>query len=41
MARDLDLIEKFRDLRLVCEVTINSVRLGMLKLTSSFLDDIR
>lgn len=41
MVRELDLIEHFRDLSLVCEVTIASVRLGMLKLTSGFLDEIR
>lgn len=41
MARKLDLIEKFRDLSLVCEVTTDSVRLGMLKLTSGFIDEIR
>lgn len=41
MARELDLIEQFRDLSLVCEVTTASVRLGMLKLTSGFLDEIR
>ena len=41
MARELDLIEQFRDSSLVCEVTTNSVRLGMLKLTSGFLDEIR
>lgn len=33
MARELDLIEQFIDLSLACEVTIDSVRLGMLKLT--------
>ena len=41
MVRELDLIEQFRYLSLVCEVTPNSVMLGMLKLTSSFLDEIR
>ena len=41
MARELYLIEKFRDLSLGCDVTTNSVRLGMLKLTSYFLIDIR
>lgn len=40
MARELGLIEQFGDLSLVCEVTPNSVRLGMLKLTNIFLDDI-
>lgn len=41
MARDLDLIEQFRDLSLVCNVTADSVRLSMLKLTSGFLDEIK
>lgn len=41
MARELDLIKQFRDLSLVCEVTTNSVRLGMLKLNSGFLDEVR
>lgn len=33
MAIELDLIEQFIDLSLACEVTVDSVRLGMLKLT--------
>lgn len=41
MVRESDLIKKFRDLSLVCEVTAHSVKLGMLKLTSGFLDEIR
>lgn len=41
MARELDLIEQFRVLSLVCEVIVDSLRLGMLKLTSGFLDEIR
>ncbi|GAU34562.1 hypothetical protein TSUD_29080 [Trifolium subterraneum] len=41
MAKELDLIEEFRDLSLVCEVTSNSVKLGMLKLTNPFLEKIR
>lgn len=41
MVRQLDLIEKFRNMSLVCKVTHSSVRLGMLKLTSGFLDDVR
>ncbi|KAI5436408.1 hypothetical protein KIW84_022768 [Lathyrus oleraceus] len=41
MVRELDLIEQFRDLSLVCESTHNSVKLGMLKLTSGILDEIR
>ncbi|GAU10407.1 hypothetical protein TSUD_417730 [Trifolium subterraneum] len=41
MAKELELIEEFRDLSLVCEVTSNSVKLGMLKLTNPFLKKIR
>src|SRR3954467_4810852 len=41
MVKELDLIEQFIDLRLICEGTPNSVRLGMLKLTSGILDGIR
>lgn len=41
MVRELDFIEQFSDLSLVCEVTPDSVVLGLLKLTSSFLDEIR
>ncbi|MCI36712.1 hypothetical protein A2U01_0057935, partial [Trifolium medium] len=41
MARELELIEEFRDLSLVCEVTPRSVKLGMLKLTNPFLDEVK
>ncbi|MCI06201.1 retrotransposon protein, partial [Trifolium medium] len=41
MVKELDLIEEFRDLSLVCEVTPKSVRLGMLKLTNPFLEEIK
>ncbi|MCI57700.1 putative DNA/RNA polymerase superfamily protein, partial [Trifolium medium] len=41
MAKELDLIEEFRDLSLVCEVTPRSVRLGMLKLTNPFLEEVK
>lgn len=41
MVRGLDLVEQFRDMSLVCKVTSSSVRIGMLKLTSGFLEDIR
>lgn len=37
MERKLDLIEEFIDLSLVCEVTLLSVKLGILKLISGFL----
>ncbi|MCI67451.1 hypothetical protein A2U01_0088710, partial [Trifolium medium] len=41
MVKELELIEEFRDLSLVCEVTSESVKLGMLKLTNPFLGDIK
>ncbi|MCI13798.1 polynucleotidyl transferase ribonuclease H fold, partial [Trifolium medium] len=41
MAKELDLIEEFRDLSLVCEVTPRSVKLGMLKLTNPFLEEVK
>jgi hypothetical protein len=41
MAKELDLIGQFRDLSLVCEVTPHSVKLGMLKLTNDFLDEVK
>lgn len=37
MVREMDLINQFRDLSMVCEVMPRSVMLGMLKLTSSVL----
>ncbi|RDX75346.1 hypothetical protein CR513_44783, partial [Mucuna pruriens] len=40
MVKELDLTEQFRDLNLVYEVTHKSVRLGMLKITNSLLDEI-
>jgi hypothetical protein len=41
MVREFDLIEQFQDLSLECEVTPISVKLGMLKLTRNFLNEIR
>lgn len=41
MVREFDLIEKFRDLSLVCEITLVSVKLGILKLNNNFLDEIK
>ncbi|XP_058776782.1 uncharacterized protein LOC131651131 [Vicia villosa] len=41
MVRNLDLLEQFRDTSLVCEVTSSGVKLGMLKLTSGILYEIR
>ena len=37
MMKELELIEQFRDLSLVSELTPDGVRLGMLKLTSNIL----
>jgi hypothetical protein len=41
MVTELELIEQFRDLSLVSELTPEGVRLGMLKLTSNILEDIK
>lgn len=41
MVREMDLIEQFEDLSLMCKMTPRSVKLGMLKLTSSILEDIK
>ena len=41
MIKELELIEHFRDMSLVCEVTPQSVMLGMLKINNEFLDSIR
>ena len=41
MARELELIEEFRDLSLVCEVTKWIMKLGMLKITSGVSEGIR
>jgi hypothetical protein len=41
MAKEIELIEQFRDFSLVCKVTTNSVKLGMLQLTSGILEEIR
>ncbi|MCI63001.1 hypothetical protein A2U01_0084258, partial [Trifolium medium] len=40
MAKELEMIEEFIDLSLVCERTTRSVKLGMLKLTSDFLEEV-
>lgn len=40
MVRELELIEQFRDMSLVCEVTPQSVRLGMLKIDNEFMTSI-
>ena len=41
MVREMEMIEQFRDMSLVCEKTHDSVKLGMLKLTSGILEEIR
>ena len=41
MVKQMQLIEEFRDLSLVCERTESSVKLGMLKITNSLMDQIR
>ena len=41
MIKELELIEQFRDLSLVCEITPCSVKLGMLKINNDFLDNIK
>jgi hypothetical protein len=38
MVKELELIEQFRDLSLVSELTPDGMRLGMLKLTSNILE---
>ncbi|MCI44919.1 hypothetical protein A2U01_0066158, partial [Trifolium medium] len=40
MAKELELIEEFIDLSLVCERMTRSVKLGMLKLTNPFLEEV-
>ena len=41
MVRELNLLEKFRDMSLACEITYSSIRLGMLRVTSKLLSKIR
>ena len=41
MIKELELIEQFRDMSLVCEVTPQSVMLDMLKINNEILDSIR
>jgi len=41
MVKELELIEQFQNLSLVCELTPGSVKLGMLKLTSNILEEIK
>ncbi|XP_058725705.1 uncharacterized protein LOC131596998 [Vicia villosa] len=41
MVKEMELIEQFRDLSMVCETKPDSVRLGMLKVNNDFLDVIK
>lgn len=41
MVRELDLIELFRDLGFMCEMSLNNTKLSILKLTSGILEEIR
>ena len=41
MVKELELIEQFIDMSLVCKVTLRSVMLGMFKINNEFLDSIR
>ncbi|MCI47082.1 hypothetical protein A2U01_0068323, partial [Trifolium medium] len=40
MAKELEFIENFRDLSLVCQRTARSVKVGMLRLTNDFLGEV-
>ena len=41
IVRELDLLEQFRDLSLASEITLNSVRLGALRITSELLGEVK
>jgi len=41
MVKEFELLEQFRDLSLVCELSLQSVKLGMLKIDSEFLMSIK
>ena len=41
MVKELELIEQFWDLSLVSELMLGGVKLGMLKLTSNILEEIK
>jgi len=41
MVKEFELIEQFPDLSLVCELTPESMKLGMLKLKSNILEEIK
>ncbi|MCI77233.1 hypothetical protein A2U01_0098503, partial [Trifolium medium] len=40
MAKELELIEEFRDLSLVCQRMPRSVKVGMLRLTNDFPEEV-
>ncbi|MCI56395.1 hypothetical protein A2U01_0077646, partial [Trifolium medium] len=40
MAKELEMIEEFKDLNLVCERITRSVKVGMLRLTNDFLEEV-
>ncbi|MCI44731.1 hypothetical protein A2U01_0065970, partial [Trifolium medium] len=40
MTKELEMIEEFRDISLVCERTTRSVKVGMLRLTNDFLEEV-
>jgi len=41
MVKELELLEQFRDLSLVCELSPQSMKLGMLQINSEFLKSIK
>jgi len=41
MVKEFELLEQFRDLSLVCEMSSKSVKLGMLKIDNEFLQNIK
>jgi hypothetical protein len=41
MVEEFELLEQFRDLSLVCEMSSRSVKLGMLKIDNDFLKSIK
>ena len=41
MVRELAMIEQFKDMSLVCEMTSQNVMLGMLKINNAFLNNIK
>ena len=41
MVKELDLLELVSDMSLACEITSGSIKLGMLRVTSELLSEIR